>query len=115
MEEVKFTVENPGNELHEVPVQIFTNERKKTSYPFQSPMLNKLPLKSNNDKDGPTKVSTQRKRSKMQQNMLQEGGINRQSERFDNLSSPGIKSTTNYDPESFYLLECIMLHQASIK
>jgi hypothetical protein len=115
MEEVMCTVENPDNELHEVTEQIFTNERKSLSKPFQSPMLNKLPLKSNKDNEGPTNVSTQRKRSKTKQNILQEGGINRQSERIDDLSSPVIKSTKNYDPESFYLLECIMLHQASIK
>jgi hypothetical protein len=78
-------------------------------------MLNELPLTLKEDEDGPSNVSTQRKRSNMQQNILQEDGINRQSERTYNLSSPEIKSTRQNDPESFYLLESIKLHQASIK
>jgi hypothetical protein len=115
MDEVMFTVENPSNELHEVPVQIFTDERKNLSYPFQSPMLNKLPLKSKKDKDGPSNVSTQRILSKMQQKSLQQGDIHQQSETVHDLSSLAMKPTTKIEPETICLLECIKLHQASIK
>jgi hypothetical protein len=111
MEEVIYLVENPGNELCEISEQIFPGERKTLSCTFQSP----LPLESEEDEDGPTNVSTQRKRSKIKPNILQEDGINRQSERIYNLSSPEIKSARKNYPESFYLLECIKLHQASIK
>jgi hypothetical protein len=100
MDEVKCRVENPGNELHVVPIQMSEN----------------LPLKSNVDMEDPTALSTERMQSsKEQQNSLQECDINRQSERIHGISSPEIKSTIKNVTAVFYLLECIKLHQASIK
>jgi hypothetical protein len=115
MEEVLYMFENTGGEPCESSEQIFTNERKSLSYTFQSPMLNQLPLTPKENGNGPTNVITQRKHSKMQPKILQEDGINRHSERIYNLSSPERKSTRENDSESFCLLECIKLHQASIK
>jgi len=105
MDEVMCRVENPGNILHEVTEQNFKTGTKIISDLFQSNM--------NTEK--PTALSKERiLNAKMQQNILQEVDINRQSERID-LSTPEIKSTTKNDPESFYLVECIKLHQASIE
>ena len=116
MDEVTFRVENPGNTLHEVPKQLFTNYTKKLSNSFQSPMSNNGPLKSNLDIEGPAALSTEIiLRSEIQQNILQEVDINGQSEAIHDLSSTEIKLTTKSDPETFYLVECIKLHQASIK
>jgi hypothetical protein len=90
MDEVMCKVENPDNELHEFPGEIFTGNKKE--------------------------ISTERKlSSKMRQNYLQEDDIYQHSERFHDISSPEIKSTTKNDPGSVYLLECIKLHQASIE
>jgi hypothetical protein len=116
MDEVMCGVENPGNILHEDPDQLFISERKKPTHSFQSPIGHNLPLKSQLDRDEPTVLSTDRMLIlKMQQNSLQQGDIYKQSERVHDPSSPEIKSTTKNDPESLYLLECIKLHQASIK
>ena len=116
MDEVMCRVENPGNILHEVPEQPFTTDSKKISDSIQSPMSNDPPLKSNLHIEEPTALSNQRiLSSKIQQNVLQEDDIIRESERIHDISSPEIKSTTNIDPENFYLVECIKLHQASIK
>jgi hypothetical protein len=90
MEEVMYTVEKSDNDLHEVPEQIFTAD--------------------SNNLSNESKLS-----SKMQQNSLQEDDINQHSERAHDLSSPEIKSTSKKDPGSVYLLECIKLHQGSIK
>jgi hypothetical protein len=106
MDEVMCRLENPGNIIYEVAEQKFTTRTKILSDAFQS----------NLDTEEPTAFSNGRiLKAKMQQNVLQEVGINRQSERIHDLSSPEIKSTTKNDPESFYLVECIKLHQASIK
>jgi hypothetical protein len=79
-------------------------------------MSDKLPLKSELDSDETTALSTERMPIwKMQQNSLQESDIIKQSERIHDPSSPQIKSTSINDPGSVYLLECIKLHQASIK
>jgi hypothetical protein len=79
-------------------------------------MSNKLTLKSNLDIEEPTAVCTERILStKLEQNILQEDDINRHLERIHDFSSPEIKSTTKNEPENFYLVECIKLHQASIK
>jgi len=79
-------------------------------------MSEKLPIKSNLDIEEPTALSTGRiLSSKMHPNVLQESKVNRQSEGTHDLSTLQIKSTTKNDPESFYLVECIKLHQASIK
>jgi hypothetical protein len=111
MDEVMCRVENP-----EVPEQMFTTDAKELSDTFQSPLSNKLPLKSNLDIEEPTALSTEIiQSSEIQQNVLQEVDINGQSGGIHDLSSPEIKSTTKYDPESFYLVECIKLHQASIQ
>jgi hypothetical protein len=116
MDEVTSRVENPGNTLHEVPIELFSTNPPKNSDSFQSPMSKRLPFKSNLDKEEPTALSTGRiLSSKMRPNVLQESNVNRQSEGIHDLSTLQIKSTTKNDPESFYLLECIKLHQASIK
>jgi hypothetical protein len=116
MDEVICSVENPGNILHEVLIQQFTAGTTKFSDSFQSLMSQKLPLKSNFDKEEPTALSTERTlSSKMQLNTGLEFDINRQSESIHDLSWQEIKSTTKNDPESLYLVECIKLHQASIK
>jgi hypothetical protein len=116
MDEVTFRVENPGDIIHEVPEQLFTTDTKKHSVSFQSVMPKKLPLTSNLDIYEPIALSKERiLSSKMRLNSLRKLDINRQSERIHDLSSPEIKSTTENDPECFYLLECIKLHQASIK
>ena len=115
MDEVTCRVENPDNIHHAVPEQLFIIDTKKLSGSFELPMSNKLPLKSNFDIEEPTALSNERiLNSKMQQSALQEVDINRQSARTHNLSLPEIKST-KHDSENFYLLECIKLHQASIK
>jgi hypothetical protein len=83
-------VENPYIELHEVPEQIFTADRKN--------------------------LSTEGKlRSIVGQSSLQNDDIIQHSERVQVISSPEIKSTARIDTEVFYLRECITLHQASIK
>jgi ABC-type multidrug transport system fused ATPase/permease subunit len=106
MDEVLYRVENPGNVLHEVTEQMFTTGTKLLSDLF----------KSNLDIKDPTALSTERiLNEKMQQNVLQEVDINGQYEIVHDLSSPEIKPTTKNDPESFYLVECIKLHQASIE
>jgi len=106
MDEVMCRVENPSNILHEVTEQKFTTGTKEISDSFQS----------NLDTEEPTALSKERiLNAKMQQNILQEVDINRQSERIHELSTAEIKSTTKNDPESFYLVECIKLHQASIE
>ena len=116
MDEVTCRVENPGNTLHEVPKQLFTTDTKKLSNSFQSPMSNKRPLKSNLDIEEPAAFYTEIiLRSEIQQNILQEVDINGQSEGIHHLSLPEMKLTTKSDPETFYLVECIKLHQASIK
>jgi hypothetical protein len=116
MDEVMCRVENTGKVLHEIPEQLFTTDPKKPAYSFQSPMSNKLTLKSNLDIEEPTAVCTERIPSaKLEQNGLKEDDKNRHSERIHDFTSPEIKSTTKNDPESFYLVECIKLHQASIK
>jgi len=116
MDEVTCRVENPGNTLHEVPIELFSKNPPKNSDLFQSPMSEKLPIKSNLDIEEPTALSTGRiLSSKMHPNVLQESKVNRQSEGTHDLSTLQIKSTTKNDPESFYLVECIKLHQASIK
>ena len=116
MDEVTCRVENPGNTLHEVPIEHFSTNPPKNSDSFQSPMSEKLPLKSNLDIEEPTALSPGRiLSSKMHPNVLQESNVNRQSEGTHDLSTLQIKSTTKNDPESFYLVECIKLHQASIK
>jgi hypothetical protein len=116
MDEVMCGVENPGNTLHEVPQQPFNTDRIKPTYTFQIPMSKKLSLKSQLDSEEHTGLSTERMlSSKIQQISLQQGDIIQQSETVHDLSSPEIKSTTMNDPGSFYLLECIKLHQASIK
>jgi hypothetical protein len=116
MDEVICRVKNPGNILHELREQMFNTDTKNLPDSFQSPMSKNLPLKSNLDIEEPTALSTERiLSSKMQQTVLQEDDIYRQSERIHDLSSPEIKSTTKVDPESLYLVECIKLHQASIK
>jgi hypothetical protein len=116
IDEVMCRVETPGNIRHVVPEQLFTTDTEKLSDSFKSSMSNKLALKSNLDIKEPTAVSKERRlNSKMQQDFLQEVDINRQSERIHDLPSPEIKSTRENDPEYFYLLECIKLHQASIK
>jgi hypothetical protein len=116
MDEVSFRAENPGDIIHEVPEQLFTNDTKKLSDSFQSLMSKNLPLTTKLDMEEPTALSNERKlNSKMKQNILQEVDINRQSEIIHDLLSSEIKSTIKNDPESFYLLECIKLHQASIK
>jgi hypothetical protein len=100
MDEVMCRVENPVNILHVVPIQMSEDH----------------PLKSNMNIEEPTALSTGRiQSSKKQQNSLQECDINRKSEGNHDLSPPEIKSTIKNDAESFYLLECIKLHQASIK
>ena len=77
-------------------------------------MSNKLPLKPNLDIE-PNALSNERiLNSKMQQSVL-EDDINRQPERFHDFSSPEIKSTTKTEPEIFYLVECIKVHQAIIQ
>ena len=115
IDEENFMVETPGNVLHEVPEQLFTADRNKLSDLFQSQISNKIPLISNSDTEEPTALSTEMiLSSKMQQNILQEGNNIRQSERIHDLSLPEIKSTKN-DPEYLYLLECIKLHQESIR
>ena len=116
MDAVMCRVGKPGNTLHEVPKQLFTTETKKLSHSFQSPMSNNLRLKSNLDTEETTALSTERiLSSEMQQNILQEVDINGQSEGIHDLSLSEIKSTTKNDPEFSYLVECIKLHQASIK
>jgi len=116
MDEVICRVQTPVNILHEVPIQPFTADRTELSDSVQSPMSKKLPLKSNLDIEEPTALTTERLRSsKMQLNTLNEFDINRLSEIIQDLSSPEIKSTTKNDPERFYLVECIKLHQESIK
>jgi len=116
MDEVMCRVENPGNILHEVPEQPFTTDPENPSDSIQSPMSNNPPLKSNLDIEEPTALSNQRiLSSKIQQNVLQEENIIRESERIQDISSPEIKSRTKIDPEIYYLVECIKLHQASIK
>ena len=116
MDEVICRVENPGNILHEVPEQPFTTDPKTPSDSIQSPLSNNLPLKSNLDIEEPTALSTERiLYSKIQQKVLQEEDISRESVRFHGISSPEIKSRTKIDPEIYYLVECIKLHQASIK
>jgi hypothetical protein len=68
------------------------------------------------DTEEPTALSTEKiLSSKMQMDILYQFDINRHSERIQDLSLPEIKPTTENDPESFYLLECIKLHQESIK
>jgi hypothetical protein len=90
MDEVMCRLENPDIELHEVPEQIFTADRKN--------------------------LSTEGKLSAIvQQTSLQEDDINQHSERVQIISSPEIKPTTRTETEVFYLRECIKLHQASIK
>jgi hypothetical protein len=116
MDEVMLSLENPGNILHEVPIQQFTADTTKFSDSFQSLMSQKLLLKSNLDKEEPTVLSTERiLSSKMQLNTVHEFDINRQSEIIHDLTSPELKSTTKNDPESLYLVECVKLHQASIE
>ena len=116
MDDVTCRIENLGNILHEVPIQLFTADTTKLSDSVQSPTSKQLPLKSNLDIEEPTSLSTERiLSSKMQLNSMPEFDINRQSERIHDLSSQEVKSTTKNDPESFYLVECIKLHQASIK
>jgi hypothetical protein len=116
MDEVMSMVENSGNIHHEVLEQLFTADTKKLTDSFQSPMSNKLPILSNLDIEEPTVLSTESILStKLEQNVLQEDDINRRSERIHDISSTEIKSTTENDPEIFYLLECIKLHQASIQ
>jgi hypothetical protein len=116
MDEVICNVENPGNIPHEAPIQLFTTDTTKFSDSFQSLMSKKLPLKSNLDTEEPTALSTERiLSSKMQLNTVHEFDINRQSASIHDFSWPEIKSTTKNDPECFYLVECIKLHQASIK
>jgi hypothetical protein len=116
MDEVMFSLENPGNILHELPIQLFTADTTKFSDSFQSLMSQKLLLESNLDTEEPTALSTERiLSSKMQLNTVHEFDINRQSASIHDLSWPEIKSTTKNDPECFYLVECIELHQASIK
>jgi hypothetical protein len=112
MDEVMCSVENPSNIFHEVPKQPFTTDIKKPTDSFKSPISKKLSLKSNLDIEGPTERILI---SKMQLRCLQEDDINRRSERIHDPSSPEIKSTTKDDPETFYLMECIKLHQSSIK
>ena len=115
IDEDNFIVETPGNVLHEVPEQMFTAERNKLSDLFHSQISNEITLKSNSDTEETTALSTQMiPSSKMQQNILQEFDNFRQSERIHDLSLPEIKSTKN-DPEYLYLLECIKLHQESIR
>jgi hypothetical protein len=53
--------------------------------------------------------------SKMQQNVFQEDDISRESVRIHDISSPEIKLKTKNELEIFYLVECIKLHQESIK
>jgi len=116
MDEVMYRVENPGNMLHEVPIQMFATDTIRPSDSVQSPASKKLPLKSNFDIEERTALSTERiLSSKMQLNTVHEFGIHRQPEIIHDLSSSEIKSTTINDPGSFYLVECIKLHQASIK
>jgi hypothetical protein len=117
MDEENHMVDNPGNLLHEGPQQPFTTDsnRNKLSDLFPSQMSNKIPLKSKLDKTEHTALYTETILSlKMQNSVLQEGDKFRKSETIHDLSLPAIKSTNN-DPESFYLLECIKLHQASIR
>ena len=115
-DEVTCRAENPGNILHEIPIEHFSKNPQKISDLFQSPMSEKLPLKSNLDIEEPTALSTGRiLSSKMHPNVLQESNVNRQSEGTHDLSTLQIKSTTKNDTESFYLVECIKLHQTSIK
>jgi hypothetical protein len=116
MDEVMCRVENSGNILHEVPEQPFTTDPKNPSDSIQSPISNNLPLKSNLDIEEPTALSSERiLSSKMQQKVLLEDDISRESERIHDISSPEINSRTKKDPEIYHLVECIKLHQASIK
>ena len=116
MDEVMYRVETPVNILHEVPIQMFTTDTTKFSDSVQSPMSKKLPLKSNLDIEEPTDLSTERIRSsKMQLKFLQEDDTNRQNKIIHDLSSPEIILKTKNDPEFFYLVGCIKLHQASTK
>jgi hypothetical protein len=109
-------VENPGNVLHEDPDQLFKSVRKKPTYTFQSLLSHNLPLKSQLDRNETTVLPTERMLIlKIQQDSLQQSDIYQQSERVHDPSSPEIKSTTKNDPGGFYFLECIKLHQASIK
>jgi hypothetical protein len=106
MDEVMCRLEKHGNIVHEVIEKKFTTGTKILSDSFQS----------NLDTEEPTALSNERiLNAKMQKNILQEVDINRQSERIHELSTAEIKSTTKNDPESFYLVECIKLHQASIE
>jgi hypothetical protein len=111
MDEVMCGVENPGNILHEVNEQLFTTDNKKNSDSFQSTMSNKLPIKSNLDIEESSSLSTERILSSKMQLNLQEEDKNLQSERFHD----EIKSRTKNDLEILYLMECIKLHQSSIK
>jgi len=106
MDEVMCRLQKPGNILHEVIEQKFTTGTKILSDSFQSNLDTEEPIALSNEKI---------LKAKMKQNILQEVDINRRSERIHDLSTPEIKSTTNDDPESFYLVECIKLHQASIE
>jgi hypothetical protein len=115
MDEENHMVDNPGNILRQIPEQPFTTDRNKLSKLFESQMSNKIPLKSKLDKQEPTILSTEMIiTSKMEHSFSQEGDKFRKLERIHNSSLPEIKSTNN-DSESFYLLECIKLHQASIR
>ena len=116
MDKVICGMGNPANIIYDVPKQIFTTVTKERSESFHSPMSKKILLQSNLHVEEPTVLFTERiLSSKMQRNFLQEDDVNRHSERIHDLSSPEIKSTTKNDPESVYLVECIKLHQASIK
>jgi hypothetical protein len=116
MDEVMCRLQNSDITPREVPEQLLTTDTRNPSDSSHSLMSKKLPLKSNLDTEEPPVLSTESiLSSKMQQNFLQEFDINRQSERLHDRSSPEIKSTTKNDPESLYLVECIKLHQASIK
>jgi hypothetical protein len=116
MDEVMFRVETPGNILHEVPDTPFTADINKTTYLFRSPISNYLPLKSQLESEESSGLFAERMvSSKVQENSLQQGEIYQHLEIVHDPSSPEITSTTKNDPGSVYLLECIKLHQASIK
>ena len=106
MDEVMCRLEKPGNILHEVIETKFTTGTKILSDSFQSNLDTEEPIALSNEKI---------LKAKMKQNILQEVGINRQSEIIHDHSTPEIKSTTKDDAESFCLVECIKLHQASIE
>ena len=103
MDEVTCRVEKPGNTLHEVPIELFSTNPPKNSDSFQSPMSEKLPLKSNLDIEEPTALSTGRiLSSKMHPNVLQESNVNRQSEGTHDLSTLQIKSTIKMTLKVFF-------------